>query len=154
MASFIQKIYRTKNVTETVKVFIRDYLAIPKSYCYKTEADVERVIAKQMIEEFGSENVKRQYAVGGFLNLKCDIDLYDGQCGIELKLAKQLSSATNLQRVLGQVYYYSQRRYKDTGLILLIVGTKEELDPNLKELKSYVEKIEGVHFVYKVADKK
>ena len=151
MASIIQKIYRTKNELESTKVFIKEYLSVPKSYCYKTEADVERIVAKQMVEEFGSENVKRQYAVGGFLNLKCDIDLYDGQCGIELKLAKQLSNATNLQRVIGQVFYYSQRRYKNTGLILLIVGTKEELDPNLKELKSFVEQIPGVHFMYKQA---
>ena len=153
MPSYISKIFGTKNEVETAKVFIKDYLTIPYSAYNNGEAAVERNIAKQLVEEFDRDNVKTQYAVGGFLNLKCDIDLYDGKCGIELKLAKSLT-ASELQRVIGQVYYYSQRVYKNTGLILLVVGTKEEIDPKLKELKCIVEQIPGVHFMYKQAKSK
>ena len=153
MASIIKKLYGAKTAYDEVKCFIQYHLNIKNTICYKGEKAVENEIVKQMKESFGSENVNSQYAVGGFLNLKCDIDVYDGQCGIELKVAKQLDNATALQRVIGQLVYYSQRRYKNTGLILLVVGTQQELNAKLKELKALVELIPGVHFMYKQASK-
>ena len=56
-----------------------------------------------------------------------------------------------MQRVIGQVMYYSRRRYKDNGLILLVIGTSSELDPTLNELKSFIEEFPNVYFVYKQA---
>ena len=56
-----------------------------------------------------------------------------------------------MQRVIGQVMYYSRRRYKDNGLILLVIGTSSELDPALNELKSLIEEFPNVYFVYKQA---
>lgn len=79
--------------------------------------------------------------------------MFDGLCGIELKLSKSLETAQEAQRVLGQLVYYSQRRYKENGLVLLVVGTKDTLSPKLKELKEYVEQIPGVHFKYKQTSK-
>lgn len=154
MASAIKQMFRTKTKYDEVKIFLQHFLSIKNSICYKGEKAVEKEIVKQLSESFGSENVNAQYAVGGFLNLKCDIDVYDGQCGIELKVAKQLNNATALQRVIGQLVYYSQRRYKDTGLILLVVGTQAELNAKLKELRDFVEQIPGVHFMYKQTEKK
>ena len=154
MASAIKQMFRTKTKYDEVKIFLQHFLSIKNSVCYKGEKAVEKEIVKQLSESFGSENVNAQYAVGGFLNLKCDIDVYDGQCGIELKVAKQLNNATALQRVIGQLVYYSQRRYKDTGLILLVVGTQAELNAKLKELRDFVEQIPGVHFMYKQTEKK
>lgn len=143
-----------KQIIEDVKSFIENTLFIKRNVYYKGEKAVEKEMVKQMKDHFSSQMIASQYSVGGFLNLKCDIDVDNGQCGIELKVAKELENATTLQRVLGQVFYYSQRRYKDTGLILLIVGTAAELNPKLDELKDYVEKIPGVQFVYKQTAKK
>lgn len=56
-----------------------------------------------------------------------------------------------MQRVIGQVMYYSRRRYKDNGLILLVIGTSSELDPTLNELKNFIEEFPNVYFVYKQA---
>ena len=142
------------NLVEEVKSFIANSLFIKNTVYYKGEKAVEKEIVKQMREYFGYTMVASQHSVGGFLNLKCDIDVCDGQCGIELKVAKDLESAVVLQRILGQVFYYSQRRYKDTGLILLIVGTAANLSPKLNELKEYVEKIPGVQFMYQQVTKK
>ena len=154
MASIMRQLYGAKTPYEEVKSFIQYHLSIKNTICYKGEKAVEKEMVKQMVESFGSENVNSQYAVGGFLNLKCDIDVYDGQCGVELKVAKQLNNATALQRVIGQLVYYSQRRYKNTGLILLVVGTQPELNAKMKELRDYVELIPNVHFMYKQAEKK
>lgn len=154
MASIIKQFYRTKSKTDEIKIFIDKYLALSKQTVYKGEKAVEKEIVKQLRQEFEGVDIASQFAVGGFLGLKCDIDICNGQCGIELKVAKQLNNATALQRVIGQVFYYSQRRYKETGLILLVVGTHEKLDPRFKELKDFVEQIPGVHFMYKQADKK
>lgn len=153
MASIMRQVYGAKTPYEEVKCFIQYHLSIKKSICYKGEKAVEKEMVKQMVESFGTENVNAQYSVGGFLNLKCDIDVYDGQCGIELKVAKQLDNASALQRVIGQLVYYSQRRYKNTGLILLVVGTQPELTGKMKELRDYVELIPNVHFMYKQAEK-
>ncbi len=141
-------------IVAAVKDFIVNSLFIRNTVYYKGEAAVEKEIVKQMREHFGYSKVASQRSVGGFLNLKCDIDVGDGQCGIELKVAKELESAHVLQRVLGQVFYYAQRRYKDTGLILLVVGTASALSPKLNELKEYVESIPGVQFMYLKAEKK
>ena len=69
------------------------------------------VIARQLCEEYGPTNVHTQYSVGGFLGLKCDIDLFNSKCcGIELKLAKQIAgNSSAYERLIGQVVYYSER---------------------------------------------
>ena len=118
---------------------------------YEAEKSVEKAVSKQLEEIYGKENVTQQYSVGGFLALKCDIDLFDKQCGIELKLAKSLT-ATIMQRVIGQVIYYSNRCYHDTGLILLVVGKEKEYDSKMKELGKFINDLHNIHFVYKSID--
>ena len=130
--------------------FLNDKLMVKKHQYYgKYETDVEYVIAKQLREEFGSTNIHRQYAVGGFLGLKCDLDLFDGKCcGVELKLAKQIiGNSTAYERLLGQAVYYSKRCYKN-NLIVLVVGTAKEYVTTLKEVQAFLEDM-GVRFVYK-----
>ena len=119
-----------------------------------TEEKVENRISAQLEKAFGKENVDNQHYVGGNNGLKCDIDLYNGKCGIELKLADQLDSANNLQRTLGQVIYYSHCTYKENDLILLVVGAAAELSPQLKALKELIDEFEGIHFVYNQAKNK
>lgn len=135
---------------EVVEIFIKQELQIKKTQYYgKTEKEVENVIAKQLREKYGDTNVHRQYSVGGFLSLKCDIDLFDSRCcGIELKLAKQLAdSSAGKERLIGQAVYYSRRCYENR-LIVLVVGTKKEYDTSLKEVQEFLEEL-GVHFIFK-----
>ena len=44
-----------------------------------------------------------------FLALRIDIDINDGQVGIELKLAKEQNSSS-IERLIGEVLYYSKRK--------------------------------------------
>lgn len=129
--------------------YLKNQLQIKKTQYYgKTEAEVEKVIAKQLREYYGEINVHQQYSVGGFLNLKCDIDLFDNRCcGIELKLAKQLENSSAKERLIGQAVYYSKRCYQNR-LIVLIVGTKNEYDTTMKEVQDFLEEM-GVFFIYK-----
>lgn len=67
--------------------------------------------------------------------------------------AKQLkNSAAAIQRVIGQVVYYSRRCYQENGLILLVVDTEKELDSKLEELRKFVEEFPNIYFVYKQAE--
>lgn len=141
------------SVKDIIKLIRKDIRA-PRYAYYREESPekaMENALAKQFAELFGKHNVTQQYSVGGFLSLKCDIDLFDKKCcGIELKLSKKLkNSATAMQRVIGQVVYYSRRCYQESGLILLVVGTEKELDSKLDELRKFVEEFPNVYFIYK-----
>ena len=136
-----------------VETFLQNELAI-NLYYTDEEANVEERISKQLIKTFGKENVDNQHYVGGNNGLKCDIDLYNGKCGIEIKLADQLDNANNLQRALGQIIYYSHCTYKENDLILLVIGSNAELSPKLKELKEIIDDFDGIHFIYKQAQNK
>jgi len=128
------------NVSEVVSVL--ENIFIKKSQ-YTTERNVENIIAKGLDIAFGK--VHQQYSIGGFLALKVDIDIGDGQVGIEIKLAKDLTT-TNTERLFGQVLYYSKRTYKK-NLIVLIVGTEKEYNQVMKEVESII-KEQGISFYY------
>lgn len=137
-----------------VVCFLKEELTIKKSqYSSKEEKDVEGTISRQLGEKYGSANVHRQYSVGGFSWMKCDIDLFDSKCcGIELKLAKQFkdnSRASAYERLIGQIVYYSKRCYRDR-LIVLVVGYPKDYDAILQEVEKFVRELGlGVHFVFK-----
>ena len=77
-----------------------------------------------------------------------DVDMFNGTYGIELKVAEQLiKSATNVERLLGQVIYYNKRRYHG-NMIVLVVGKATEYNSAIKELVEFIEEL-GVHFIYK-----
>lgn len=153
MANTFNKLIGMVSTYHKVETFLREELSI-NLYYTDTEENVENRISAQLKKAFGKENVDNQHYVGGNNGLKCDIDLYNGKCGIELKLADQLDSAINLQRALGQVIYYSHCTYKENDLILLVIGAAAELSPKLKELKEIIDEFEGIHFVYKQAQNK
>lgn len=127
---------------ELVSDFIKNNLIVKKSQ-YTEEKNVENVIAKQLNAEFGK--VHQQYSIGGFLGLKCDIDLHDGKVGIEVKLAKLLTTSS-IERLFGQSLYYSRRTYKQ-NLIVLIVGTEKQYNRILDEVSDILNEI-GVKFIY------
>lgn len=150
MANKIEKLLGMVSLYKKVETYIQNELAI-NLYYTDEETNVEERISKQLKKTFGKENVDNQHYVGGNNGLKCDIDLYNGKCGIEIKLADQLENAINLQRALGQVIYYSHCTYKKNDLILLVIGRNAELSPKLKELKEIIDEFKGVHFIYKQA---
>lgn len=111
---------------------------------YTDEKKVEKIIYEQL-DVLYKDKVHRQYNIQGFLGLKCDLDIGDGQVGIELKLANQLSTTT-IERLLGQVLYYSKRTYKE-NLIVIVVGLEKEYDQKLRELKNIIEE-QNAKFFY------
>ncbi len=117
---------------------------VVKKTQYTTEKNVENIISTQLEVPY-KDKIHQQYGIGGFLALRIDIDINDGQVGIELKLAKELNSS-NIERLLGQVLYYSKRKYKE-NLIVLIVGNEKEYDQTIRELKSIIIE-QGVKFFY------
>lgn len=150
MAGIFSKLFKSDSTYADVETFIQDELAI-RLYSYDSEANIEDRIQKHLVKAFGKENVDTQHYLGGNSGLKCDVDLFNGRCGIEIKLADQLESMNNAQRALGQVLYYT-RYYARENLMLLVVGRDAELSPRLKELKEHVENLQ-IHFVYKQAKK-
>jgi hypothetical protein len=116
-----------------------------KKVQYTSEKKVEGVIVKYLNDSIGRAH--SQYNIGGYLGLKVDIDLGDGQVGIELKLAKELvGNATNIERLFGQVVYYSKRKYKDK-LVVLVVGNESENTQVVKEIEKFITEL-GVFFHY------
>lgn len=145
----LDELFKRRYSVEDITTFINDDLKIRKTQ-YTTEKNVENVIAKQLKEEFGDYSVHQQYNIGGFLGLKCDLDMFDGSIGIELKLAKDLSSASNIERLFGQVIYYNHRCYSGK-LITLVVGTKKEYTKTLKEVEDLINELD-ITFIYKIIE--
>ena len=122
--------------SETVQITLEN-LVIPKRKL-TAEADFEKFVTEQLGQVFGKERVHRQYSVGGFLALKTDIDVGNGQVGIELKIADNLN-ATDMQRLIGQVVYYKRRFYNNNLLVFIV--SKSTITPTIKELKDFVEEL-------------
>lgn len=109
---------------------------------YTTEKNIEKIISDKIDDYY---DVHRQYNIGGFLGLKIDIDVNES-VGIELKLAKELTT-TNIERLLGQVLYYSRRKYK-SKLIVVIVGSAKEANSRIiEELQDIIEE-QDVNFYF------
>ncbi|MBK8444714.1 MAG: hypothetical protein IPL35_15480 [Sphingobacteriales bacterium] len=121
---------------QTVQIVLEN-LIIPKRRL-TSETDFEKLVTGQLADIFGKEHVHRQYSVGGFLALKTDIDVGNGQVGIELKIADNLS-ATDMQRIIGQVVYYKRRFYNNN--LLLFIVSKSTINPKIKELKDFLEEL-------------
>ncbi len=115
------------------------------------EGRIQKSILKQLSEIFGKEKVQKEYNVGGYWGMRCDIDLFDGKIGIELKVAEQLKKSTQVERLIGQAVYYSRRKYDNGNLIVLVVGKKKEYDASMKEIEAIIADL-GVNFVYKAVD--
>jgi hypothetical protein len=114
-----------------------------------TEKDCEETILKHLRSKSGYNNVHQQYSIGGNLALKIDMDI-DERIGIEIKLAEQLKdSASNAQRLLGQLLYYSKRKYQSNIIVLVIGPSKLKNDPLIKELNTFIEEDLNLTFLYK-----
>ena len=115
------------------------------------EGKVQKNILKQLQDIYGKERVQKEYNVGGYWGMRCDIDLFDGKIGIELKVAEQLKKSANVERLIGQTVYYAKRKYGKGNLIVLVVGKRNEYDASMKEIETIVTEL-GANFLYKSVD--
>lgn len=112
------------------------------------ERRVQKSLFKQMIAKYGKENITTEYAIGGHWKMAIDVDMFNGTYGIELKVAEQLiKSATNVERLLGQVVYYNRRRYNG-NMIVMVVGKNTEYKASVKEVGEFIQEL-GVHVIFK-----
>ncbi|WP_027003515.1 hypothetical protein [Hugenholtzia roseola] len=138
--SDIDKFENDKEVSLSADNVLRvlENLIIPKRRISE-EKEFEKFVHERLTKVFGKERVHRQYSIGGFLALKSDIDVGNGQVGIELKVADNLSS-TDMQRLIGQVVYYKRRFYNNN--LILFIASKNTINPTIKELLGFVDELE------------
>ncbi len=108
------------------------------SRALRSEADVEEAVAEYLGRRF--QAVCEQYSIGGMLGLKIDVDIGDGQVGVELKLADSILGNTNeFHRLIGQAIYYDRRRYRG-NLVICVAGQHDDAeDPLLRDLFTLLE---------------
>lgn len=112
------------------------------------EKRVQRSLFKQLTGKLEKTDIATEYVIGGHWKMAIDVDLFNGTYGIELKVAEQLiKSARNVERLLGQVVYYNNRRYHE-NMIVMVVGKTSEYNSAIKELGEFIQEL-GAHFIYK-----
>ncbi|MBR2450720.1 MAG: hypothetical protein IKB40_04440 [Paludibacteraceae bacterium] len=146
-------IHNTISLTDVVNAlktieFPTTILREPKYAGETKEGKIQKCIFKYLQSVYGNVNVKTEYSVGGYWGMRSDIDLFNGQVGIELKVAEQLLNATHVERLIGQVVYYTKRRYTTNNLIVLVVGREKEYGAPMKEIETIIESL-GCTFLFK-----
>lgn len=151
----LSTILGSKNVTvDQVITTLSEDITLPstilRSTIYQGESKEKRVQNKlfdQLKGIYGQNNVNTEFSVGGHWGMKCDLDLFHGKIGIELKVAEQLKSASNVERLMGQVVYYMKKQYGN-NLIVLVAGKPKEYDASMQEIEGIINGL-GARFIYK-----
>jgi hypothetical protein len=151
----LSTILGSKNVTvDQVITTLSEDITLPstilRSTIYQGESKEKRVQNKlfdQLKGIYGQNNVNTEFSVGGHWGMKCDLDLFHGKIGIELKVTEQLKSASNVERLMGQVVYYMKKQYGN-NLIVLVAGKPKEYDASMQELEGIINSL-GARFIYK-----
>ena len=140
--------------TNDIALILRNKIILPttilRSTTYVGETKEKRVqnnLLVQLKELYGQSNVNTEFSVGGHWGMKCDLDLFHGKIGIELKVAEQLKSASNVERLIGQVVYYMKKQYGN-NLIVVVAGKAKEYDASMQELEEIINSL-GAKFIYK-----
>ncbi len=105
-----------------------------------SESEVEQFFAMQLKKKFAK--VATQSLIGGtqYARERIDIDLNNGRLGIEIKLASMLRKSNERNRLLGQIDLYLARKYRPEALLVLIVGSKQNLAHNhVVEIQQIIE---------------
>lgn len=110
----------------------------------KTEKDAEAEIGDHLSRYF--KDVMSQYNLGGYLGLKVDLDINDGNFGVEVKLTDSFFKSTSeIFRLFGQAIYYTKKRYGN-NFIVAIAGSVHDLDePVFREAISFLNSIQIQH---------
>ena len=131
--------------TDTQKVLAELKNFSSKKMKLTTEKAFEKALYTYLDSKFNS--VDTQVSIGGVKALKIDLDLGNGQVGLELKLAEKVITSSEKQRLIGQMHDYTTKRYKPENFILAVVGNKKlRTDTIMKEVKQLVET--KSHFVF------
>ncbi len=115
-------IMKAKNKIEELLDALKEFAPEP----VKDEEDLEKQLYQYLKARLPKIPIKRQVQLGQYR-----VDLQAGPCGIELKIP---TSATHLQRLIGQVRDYSE--YLEC-MITVILDTGK-----VKDLSSYVKQLE------------
>lgn len=144
--------YSLRQYQPTVTNVIRYLRRIPvKSYITDawSESEVEQFFARQLNKKFAK--VATQSLIGGtqYARERIDIDLNNGKLGIEIKLANMLRKSNERNRLLGQIDLYLARKYSPEALLVLIVGSKQNLThAHITEIQRIIEsKKVACHYV-------
>ena len=144
--------YRNKKRIAEIRDFLEHELVISKKANGMKEETVEASLVKQLEDKFGKKYVEEQCPVGDHFKMKCDVDMFQGLCGIELKLAQSLEThADEFHRAIGQVACYAQEEYTNTCVFLLVIGKDANMSKKIEELKTIVEYLPRVEFIYRQA---
>jgi len=113
----------TSKVLKNLKEFKPEI--IPNRKNGFTEKDVEKQLERYLKDIY--QHVTTQHGVEGTNAKAIDFDIGRGKVGIELKLAQEVIKEGGNDRLLGQVIKYSTRKYKDSNLIVALVGFADDL---------------------------
>lgn len=143
---------------EDVVTTLRERITLPSSVLRESqytrptkEEKVQNSLFGQLKEIYAQSNVNTEFSVGGHWGMKSDIDLFHGKIGIELKVAEQLKTASNVERLVGQVVYYMKKQYGN-NFIVLVAGKPKEYDASMQELEEIINNL-GAKFIYKEVTK-
>lgn len=140
--------------TEDVFLTLRNTISVSSSVLRENyfgdnkETKSQRTIVKQLKEVYGKEQITTEYHIGGYKGMRCDIDIANGSIGIELKVAEQLRTAAQVERLIGQVVYDMWRRYHQGNFIVVVVGKEKENDAPMQELAQIIQNL-GARFLFK-----
>lgn len=138
---------------EDVVTTLRERITLPSSVLRESqytrptkEEKVQKILFEELKKIYGQSNVNTEFSVGGHWGMKSDIDLFHSKIGIELKVAEQLKSASNVERLVGQVVYYMKKQYNN-NFIVLVAGKPKEYDASMQELEEIINSL-GAKFIY------
>jgi hypothetical protein len=95
-----------------------------KSISGYTEVMIQKQLHTFLKSRF--QHVNREQGLEAINGAKIDFDLGRGKVGLEIKLAKSLFKTATLQRLVGQLNDYTESKYSDDNLIVVVFGTQEE----------------------------
>ena len=127
---------------------IRDFVvSLAGSYrSIVSEADAEWYLASALSDQFA--NVRTQAPVPGQFGHRIDIDIQNGQFGLEVKWAAAIiESSSEAYRLLGQAFYYDRRRYAGRLLVVIVGPEALRKRPILVEVGDLLEVL-GVTGLY------
>lgn len=136
----------TERVLETLQGFKPKY----KSDGTVTEGEIQKQLFSYLIKYY--VHVKREHGVEGANALKVDFDIGRGAVGIEVKLAKSLFKSASLHRLIGQMDDYTNNKYNEKNLIILVIGSSEEAKEQvlLSNIEEKIEEAEAEYLFLKI----
>ncbi len=142
--------YQRRPTVENIYRLLRQYTEKRWLSPDHSEQEVEKILARLLGRHFGKVNTQYSLGSGPGAQERIDIDINEGQLGIEIKLATWLRRANERNRLLGQMDLYKERQYRNNNLMVLVVGEeKMEHHKKILELKKILEN-KGIPFYYLV----